>query len=220
LPPELWKRAGFALYLHWPFCQAKCPYCDFNSHVSLEINQDRWADAYCSEIKRAAVETKGRVLSSVFFGGGTPSLMTPETVARILECVRQSWPMSNDPEITLEANPTSVEAKRFQGFRDAGVTRISMGIQALNNDDLKRLGRLHTVEEARSAFETARSLFDRVSFDLIYARQGQSLNAWTDELKQALSMAVDHLSLYQLTRRAGDGICREVQEGQSEGSSR
>jgi oxygen-independent coproporphyrinogen-3 oxidase len=196
-------EGGFGLYLHWPFCQAKCPYCDFNSHVSAAIDQKRWERAYLSELDRAALETKGRVLETVFFGGGTPSLMEPELVASIIARIRRNWPMANDPEITLEANPTSVEAGRFRGYRDAGVTRISMGIQALNDADLRALGRLHSVSEARAAFDIARAEFDRVSFDLIYARQHQSLSEWRAELNEALSMAVDHLSLYQLTIEDG-----------------
>ena len=200
---EDWQQGGFGLYVHWPFCQAKCPYCDFNSHVSREIDQERWRRAYLAELDRYAAEVPGRVLTSVFFGGGTPSLMDPELVGAILDRVARLWPMANDPEITLEANPTSVEAGRFRGYRDAGVNRVSMGIQALNNADLARLGRLHSVEEALAAFDIARGLFDRVSFDLIYARQGQTLADWRIELQQALSMAVDHLSLYQLTIEPG-----------------
>jgi len=203
LPPDLWRRAGFGLYIHWPYCQAKCPYCDFNSHVAAVIDQDRWADAYLREIARVRQQTQGRVLSTVYFGGGTPSLMRPDTVARILEAVRASWPMANDPEITLEANPTSVESSRFQGFRDAGVTRVSLGVQALNDADLRRLGRLHTVSDAIAAFDLSRRIFDRVSFDLIYARQDQTLADWRAELTRALAMTQDHLSLYQLTIEPG-----------------
>lgn len=194
---------GFGLYLHWPFCQAKCPYCDFNSHVSANIDQARWQAAYLSELDRTAAETKNRVLETVFFGGGTPSLMDPSLVNAIIERIRQNWPMVNDPEISLEANPTSVEAGRFAGYRDAGVNRISMGIQALNDTDLRRLGRMHSVKDARAAFDTARNLFDRVSFDLIYARQDQTLEEWKAELTEALNMAIDHLSLYQLTIEDG-----------------
>ena len=194
---------GFGLYLHWPFCQAKCPYCDFNSHVSANIDQARWQAAYLSELDRAAAETKNRVLETVFFGGGTPSLMDPSLVNVIIERIRQNWPMVNDPEISLEANPTSVEAGRFAGYRDAGVNRISMGIQALNDTDLRRLGRMHSVKDAKAAFDTARNLFDRVSFDLIYARQDQTLEDWKAELTEALNMAIDHLSLYQLTIEDG-----------------
>ena len=206
LPPldtEDWKDGGFGLYLHWPFCQSKCPYCDFNSHVSSAIDQDRWKAAYISEIRRYGAETQGRTLNTVFFGGGTPSLMEPDLVHAILEEIRLSWSQSNSFEVTLEANPTSVEAGRFSGYRDAGVNRISMGVQALNDTDLKRLGRLHSVSEARQAFDTARNLFERVSFDLIYARQNQTIGDWQLELQQALNMAIDHLSLYQLTVEDG-----------------
>ena len=198
-----WRIGGFGLYLHWPFCQSKCPYCDFNSHVAAQIDQDRWKRAYLAEIDRLAGETKGRVLQSVFFGGGTPSLMDPDLVSAILDKIRSSWPQTNDWEVTLEANPGSVEAGRFRAYADAGVNRISMGIQALRDDDLRRLGRLHSVAEAKAAFDVARKAFDRVSFDLIYARQDQSLSAWATELREALSMAVDHLSLYQLTIEDG-----------------
>ncbi|WP_420857824.1 radical SAM family heme chaperone HemW [Marivivens marinus] len=201
--PEDWENGGFGLYIHWPFCQSKCPYCDFNSHVAASIDQKRWAAAYLSEIDRVGALTPDRVLRSVFFGGGTPSLMEPEIVGAILDRVRATWPTTNSIEITLEANPTSVEAGRFAGYRDAGVNRVSMGIQALNDPDLRALGRLHTVKEAYQAFDIARGAFDRVSFDLIYARQGQALDAWRTELREALSKAVDHLSLYQLTIEEG-----------------
>lgn len=200
---EDWRNGGFGLYLHWPFCQSKCPYCDFNSHVAAQIDQARWGRAYLTEIDRLAHETQGRVLQSVFFGGGTPSLMNPDLVSAIMDRIRARWPQTNDWEVTLEANPGSVEAGRFKGYADAGINRISMGIQALNDVDLRRLGRLHTVAEARAAFDVARRAFSRVSFDLIYARQDQSLAAWRAELTEALSMAVDHLSLYQLTIEDG-----------------
>lgn len=198
-----WRNGGFGLYVHWPFCQAKCPYCDFNSHVTANVDQKNWVKAYVSELKRHAQLVPNRVLNAMFFGGGTPSLMLPETVAAVIEAAREIWPFANDIEITLEANPGSVEAGRFAGYRDAGVNRISMGIQALNDEDLRRLGRIHSVAEARAAFDVARNCFDRVSFDLIYARQGQTLKDWQQELKQALSMAIDHLSLYQLTIEEG-----------------
>ncbi|WIY27564.1 radical SAM family heme chaperone HemW [Parasedimentitalea psychrophila] len=198
-----WRNGGFGLYVHWPFCQAKCPYCDFNSHVTANVDQKKWVKAYISELKRHAQLVPNRVLNAIFFGGGTPSLMQPETVAAVIEAARDIWPFANDIEITLEANPGSVEAGRFAGYRDGGVNRISMGIQALNDEDLRRLGRIHSVAEAQAAFETARNCFDRVSFDLIYARQGQTLKDWQQELNQALSMAIDHLSLYQLTIEDG-----------------
>jgi oxygen-independent coproporphyrinogen-3 oxidase len=200
---EAWREAGFALYLHWPYCQAKCPYCDFNSHVSATVDVDRWAAAYRTEIRRTAAETGPRPLTSIFIGGGTPSLMPGDLVADLLEAVRRAWVVTPDTEITLEANPTSVEAGRFRAYREAGVNRLSLGIQALNDADLRALGRLHTAGEARRAFETARATFERVSFDLIYARQHQTLSAWRAELTEALAMAGDHLSLYQLTIEDG-----------------
>ncbi len=198
-----WRNGGFGLYVHWPFCEAKCPYCDFNSHVARNIDQKQWLEAYLSELRRSASETPDRVLNTIFFGGGTPSLMAPETVAAVIDEARALWRPANDMEITLEANPGSVEAGRFAAYRDAGVNRISMGVQALNDEDLRRLGRIHTVAEALTAFDIARNCFDRVSFDLIYARQHQTLDAWRAELTEALSMAVDHLSLYQLTIEDG-----------------
>ncbi len=203
VPDEDWRAGGFGLYVHWPFCAAKCPYCDFNSHVVAHVDQRRWADALSSEIARLAAETPDRHLGSIFFGGGTPSLMLPETVDAVIRAAQAGWGFANDIEISLEANPTSVEKGRFRGFADAGVNRLSMGIQALNDTDLHRLGRMHSVAEARTAFDVARSVFDRVSFDLIYARQGQDRAAWRAELREALSMAVDHLSLYQLTIEPG-----------------
>ena len=214
---EDWQEGGFGLYLHWPFCQAKCPYCDFNSHVAREIDQSRWLSAYIAEIDRYAAEVPNRVLTSVFFGGGTPSLMQPYVVAGILERIRHHWPAANDLEVTLEANPGSVEAGRFAGYAQAGVNRISMGIQALNDRDLARLGRIHTVDEARRAFDIARNQFERVSFDLIYARQDQTLEDWQDELNQALSMAVDHLSLYQLTIEQGTAFGDRYNAGKLRG---
>lgn len=214
---EDWQSGGFGLYIHWPFCQAKCPYCDFNSHVAANIDQNRWNRAYISEIQRIGAETKGRVLNSVFFGGGTPSLMRPDLIASILETVRATWATSDDVEVTLEANPTSVEAARFAGYRDAGVNRVSIGIQALNDADLRALGRLHSVAEARAAFDLARATFDRVSFDLIYARQNQTLAAWRAELSEALSMAADHLSLYQLTIESGTAFGDRLAKGKLRG---
>lgn len=212
-----WRNGGFGLYLHWPFCQSKCPYCDFNSHVAAAIDQERWQRAYVSEIRRLGAETEGRLLNSVFFGGGTPSLMQPDLVATVLETVRETWPLANDLEVTLEANPGSVEAGRFRGYREAGVNRISMGIQALNDADLRRLGRLHTVAEARAAFDVARGIFDRVSFDLIYARQDQSLDDWRKELSEALSMVADHLSMYQLTVEDGTAFGDRLRRGRLRG---
>ena len=197
------NEAGFGLYIHWPFCQSKCPYCDFNSHVAERIDQTRWLKAYLAEIDRVGQQTAGLRLQSVFFGGGTPSLMDPETVFASLDRVRATWVVANDWEVTLEANPGSAEAGKFRTFRSAGVNRLSMGVQALNDTDLKRLGRLHTAAEAIAAFDVARSCYDRVSFDLIYARQDQTPEDWAQELTRALDMAVDHLSLYQLTVEDG-----------------
>lgn len=211
--PEDWRNGGFGLYIHWPFCQSKCPYCDFNSHVSASIDQKAWLNAYLSELDRNAERTPDRVLKSVFFGGGTPSLMEPDVVAAILERVGQLWTPANDQEITLEANPTSVEAGRFRAYADAGVNRVSMGLQSLRAEDLRRLGRLHSVEEGRRAFEIAKDCFKRVSFDLIYARQDQTLSDWKDELREALSLAGDHLSLYQLTIEAGTAFGDRFERG-------
>lgn len=214
---EDWEHGGFGLYVHWPFCAAKCPYCDFNSHVALSVDQARWAAAFEREIARIGAETGPRVLRSVFFGGGTPSLMEPEVVDRVLRAARAVWPFANDAEITLEANPTSVEAGRFRGYADAGVNRVSMGVQALRDADLRRLGRMHSVAEARAAFDIARGLFGRVSFDLIYARQDQTVVEWRAELREALAMAVDHLSLYQLTIEEGTVFGARFAAGQLRG---
>jgi len=200
---EDWRHAGFGLYLHWPFCQSKCPYCDFNSHVAGRIDQTRWLRAFEAEIERIGALTEGRVLNTVFFGGGTPSLMEAGTVQGILDRIRATWTLANDVEITLEANPGSVEAARFEGYAKAGVNRVSLGIQALDPDDLRRLGRMHAVEEAAKAIAIAQSTFDRVSIDLIYARQNQTLTAWQDELRRALDFGTSHLSLYQLTIEDG-----------------
>ncbi len=201
--PEDWQNGGFGIYVHWPFCLSKCPYCDFNSHVRQNIDHAVWKDALLSELRHAAQLTPGRSVQSIFFGGGTPSLMAPDTVAAIIDEVARLWHIGNDIEITLEANPTSVESNKFADFNAAGVNRISMGIQALNNVDLKRLGRLHSTQEALQAFDIAKEYFNRVSFDLIYARQNQTLAGWQSELTRALDLTVDHLSLYQLTIESG-----------------
>jgi oxygen-independent coproporphyrinogen-3 oxidase len=192
--------AGFAVYVHWPFCLAKCPYCDFNSHVRREPpDQARYVAAFRAEIRHRAALAPGRTVSSIFFGGGTPSLMEPSTVGAILDAIAGAWSVAPDVEVSLEANPTSVEATRFAGFRKAGVNRVSLGVQALNDADLKALGRMHTVSEALRAVEIAQRHFARSSFDLIYARPGQSVAAWEAELKAAIGHAAEHLSLYQLT---------------------
>jgi len=214
---EDWQNGGFGLYVHWPFCAAKCPYCDFNSHVAGEVDHDRWKEAYLREIDCVSENLGGRVLRTVFFGGGTPSLMAPDTVAAIIGKIRQVWPVANDLEVTLEANPGSVEAGRFAAYADAGVSRLSMGLQALNDEDLRRLGRLHTVAESRQAFDIAKEYFSRVSFDLIYARQHQTVAEWRAELREALSMAVDHLSLYHLTIEPGTAFGERYATGRLSG---
>jgi len=194
----------FGIYVHWPFCLAKCPYCDFNSHVRHGgIDQGDFVTAYLAELGHFATLAPGRVVSSIFFGGGTPSLMRPATVAAILDDITGHWRLASDAEITLEANPTSVEADRFAGYCAAGVNRLSLGVQALDDSDLRALGRQHTAEEALAALALAKCHFDRVSFDLIYAREGQTARAWRDELTLALGHAADHLSLYQLTIEEG-----------------
>ncbi|HEY6702395.1 MAG TPA: radical SAM family heme chaperone HemW [Pseudolabrys sp.] len=192
--------APFAVYVHWPFCLSKCPYCDFNSHVRHGgIDEARFVRAYETEIAAAAARAPGRTVSSIFFGGGTPSLMQPSSVQAILDCIGKHWATAPDAEVTLEANPTSVEATRFRGFRTAGVNRVSLGVQALDDAALKELGRLHTVQEALDAVAAARSIFTRYSFDLIYARPRQTPDAWAAELTRAIGEAAEHLSLYQLT---------------------
>ncbi len=191
---------GFGVYVHWPFCLSKCPYCDFNSHVRGEaIDEARYLAAFRTEIAHRAALAPGRIVRSVFFGGGTPSLLRPETVGGVLEAIAAKWRFEPDAEITLEANPTSVEAGRFHGLRGAGVNRLSIGVQALNDLDLKALGRRHSVEDALAAVELAGSLFPRFTFDLIYGRPGQSEAAWRAELARALDFVGDHISLYQLT---------------------
>jgi putative oxygen-independent coproporphyrinogen III oxidase len=191
---------AFGVYVHWPFCLSKCPYCDFNSHVRhAAIDEARYVSAFAREIETTAARTPGRTVSSIFLGGGTPSLMRPETVGAILDAIGKSWGVTRDVEVTLEANPTSVEATRFHGYRAAGVNRVSLGVQALDDASLKALGRMHTAREALDAVAIARSAFDRYSFDLIYARPDQTVQAWTQELKFAIGEAAEHLSLYQLT---------------------
>jgi oxygen-independent coproporphyrinogen-3 oxidase len=192
--------APFAVYVHWPFCLSKCPYCDFNSHVRHGgVDETRFLRAFASELAAAAERTPGRTVSTIFFGGGTPSLMQPATVQTILDTIAKHWSVATDVEVTLEANPTSVEATRFRGYRAAGVNRVSLGVQALDDAALKELGRLHSASEALDAVAIARSIFERYSFDLIYARPRQTLDAWGTELKRAIAEAAEHLSLYQLT---------------------
>jgi putative oxygen-independent coproporphyrinogen III oxidase len=198
---------GFGLYVHWPFCLSKCPYCDFNSHVVEHVDQRAWRDALLRELEFYAARTPERTLTSIFFGGGTPSLMDPATTADIIDAARRHWKSVNDLEITLEANPGTVDAERFGAIRDAGVARLSMGVQALNDADLKFLGRRHDIAQAREAWRAAAKIFARVSFDLIYARPQQTVAAWRAELSEALQEVRDnnisHLSLYQLTMEDG-----------------
>jgi oxygen-independent coproporphyrinogen-3 oxidase len=191
---------GFGVYAHWPFCLSKCPYCDFNSHVrGTPIDEERYLAAFRAEIAHRAALAPRRTVGSIFFGGGTPSLMRPQTVQGVIDAIAAKWRLDPQAEITLEANPTSVEAGRFLGYRAAGVNRLSIGVQALNDTDLKALGRKHSVEEALAAVELAASLFPRFSFDMIYGRPGQDESAWRAELERALDLVGDHVSLYQLT---------------------
>jgi putative oxygen-independent coproporphyrinogen III oxidase len=194
------RSDAFGVYVHWPFCLSKCPYCDFNSHVRhAPVDQDRFARAFAREIETMAAWVPGRKITSIFLGGGTPSLMLPQTVGAVLDAIGKHWRVAPDVEVTLEANPTSVEATRFRGYRSAGVNRVSLGVQALDDASLKVLGRLHSAREALDAVGIARTVFDRASFDLIYARPDQTPQMWAEELKQAISEAAEHLSLYQLT---------------------
>jgi oxygen-independent coproporphyrinogen-3 oxidase len=194
------SEQDFGVYIHWPFCLSKCPYCDFNSHVRREpIDEPRFVRAFAAEIAATAARVPGRTVSTIFFGGGTPSLMQPATIAAVLDAVARHWSVAPDAEITLEANPTSVEATRFRGYRTAGVNRVSLGVQALDDRVLTELGRLHTAREALDAVGIARSVFGRYSFDLIYTRPGQQPQDWASELRMALAEAGEHLSLYQLT---------------------
>ncbi len=205
-PPAMPAQAdapGFGVYVHWPFCLSKCPYCDFNSHVRERIDQARWRRALCRELAHFACLTPNRRVTSLFFGGGTPSLMAPETVAAVIEAVDGLWSLDPGAEITLEANPTSVEAGRFAAYRQAGVNRVSLGVQALDDGALAALGRTHSAAEALAALEVARRHFARVSFDLIYARPEQRTTDWHEELSAAVALGVEHLSLYQLTIEPG-----------------
>lgn len=206
-PPAL------ALYVHWPFCLSKCPYCDFNSHVRESVDQARWRGALLRELDHVAALLPGATVTSAFFGGGTPSLMPPETAAAVIDRAAARWTLASDAEITLEANPTSTEAARLEDFRAAGVNRVSLGVQALNDDALRFLGREHNAAEARQAVALAQRIMPRSSFDLIYARPGQTVDAWRDELSEALSFAGDHLSLYQLTIEKGTPFWRQEREG-------
>ncbi len=207
------ERRQFGVYVHWPFCLSKCPYCDFNSHVRDAVDQVRWREALLAELRYYAKSTQGRVVDSVFFGGGTPSLMPPRTVAAVIDAIRALWPVAEDVEITMEANPTSVEAGRFAAAREAGVNRVSLGVQALDDEALRFLGRAHSLDEALAAIDTARTTFARYSFDLIYARPGQTTAAWRAELTRALDLAGEHLSLYQLTLERGTRFWQDHARG-------
>jgi oxygen-independent coproporphyrinogen-3 oxidase len=209
IPPE-----PLAVYIHWPFCRSKCPYCDFNSHVRDNVDEARWTRAVLCDLERQAEFAPRREVGSVFFGGGTPSLMPPETVAALLEAVHLHWAVTRDLEVTLEANPNSAEADRFRAFAAAGVNRLSLGVQALEPAELRLLGRAHSRNEAIAAIEHARTNFPRFSFDLIYARPGQSLAAWRRELDEALSLASEHLSLYQLTIEPGTAFATAARLGE------
>ncbi|MEM7446150.1 MAG: radical SAM family heme chaperone HemW [Pseudomonadota bacterium] len=204
---------GFGIYVHWPFCRSKCPYCDFNSHVRSSIDADRWRAALLTELDHFAAETPNRTVTSIFFGGGTPSLMPPEVAGALIDRVAHHWPTEDRLEVTLEANPTSVESSLFADFRLAGINRVSLGVQALNDADLKFLGREHSVSEALDAIAIGARHFDRFSFDLIYARPSQTPETWSRELDQALSLAVGHLSLYQLTIEPGTRFATEFGRG-------
>jgi oxygen-independent coproporphyrinogen-3 oxidase len=208
------NSAALGLYVHWPFCLSKCPYCDFNSHVRGKVEHERWRLALLAELDHFAARLPGRELSSIFFGGGTPSLMPPETVTAVIARARHHWSFAPDIEITLEANPISVEAEKFEGFKAAGVNRVSLGVQSLDPAALKALGREQSVDEALAAVTLAKAHFKRVSFDLIYARPGQTMADWEAELKQALKLAAGHLSLYQLTIEEGTAFANAYARGQ------
>ncbi|MCE2951933.1 MAG: radical SAM family heme chaperone HemW [Alphaproteobacteria bacterium] len=204
---------ALGLYIHWPFCVSKCPYCDFNSHVRNRIDEDAWQKALLDELHFVGSQTKGRALSTVFFGGGTPSLMNPRTVDALLSALSTYWHVNSDLEITLEANPGSVDLARFKDYRKAGVTRLSVGVQSLHDDALRFLGRKHNREEALKALEVTKQVFDRFSFDLIYARPAQTLKDWEKELQEALPLAGGHLSLYQLTIEPGTAFYQQHARG-------
>ncbi|MBB4100782.1 radical SAM family heme chaperone HemW [Sphingomonas kyeonggiensis] len=208
------ETAPLALYVHWPFCVSKCPYCDFNSHVRESVDQAAWRTAMLADLAHEAAELPGRRLGSIFFGGGTPSLMPPETVAAVIEAAEKHWGFEPGVEITLEANPSSVEAARFADIASAGVNRVSLGLQALDDDALRFLGRAHGVDEGLAALDTAQRAFDRVSFDLIYARPDQTLPDWEAELTRALSFGTEHLSLYQLTIEPGTRFATLFEKGE------
>ncbi len=207
------ETGPIALYVHWPFCVSKCPYCDFNSHVRDQVDDDAWRTALLTDMAYEAGLTAGRRVSSIFFGGGTPSLMPPATVSALIEAAARHWGFDADTEITLEANPSSVEAARFADLARAGVNRVSLGLQALDDETLGFLGRAHSVDEGMAALATAQTAFGRVSFDLIYARPGQSVAAWEAELARAISFGTEHLSLYQLTIEPGTRFATLAAQG-------
>ncbi|WNO53280.1 radical SAM family heme chaperone HemW [Stakelama saccharophila] len=208
------NEPSLALYVHWPFCVSKCPYCDFNSHVRESVDQQAWREALLADMAHEAALLPGRRLGSIFFGGGTPSLMPPETVEALIAAANRHWPFEPGIEITLEANPSSVEAARFDDIARAGVNRVSLGLQALEDQALRFLGRAHDVREGLAALDTARAAFDRVSFDLIYARPGQTPSAWRDELTRALAFGTEHLSLYQLVIEPGTRFATLAAKGE------
>ena len=214
---ENWQINGFGLYLHWPFCETKCPYCDFNSYANVDFDESHWLQVYCEELEKYAAETGDRVLSSIYFGGGTPSLMSAKMVGRLLAKISDLWKTSNNVEITLEANPSTVEASRFLEFKSAGINRVSLGVQALNDIALAKLGRKHNAKEAIAAMEIVKQTFSRSSFDLIYARQNQSIDEWKAELQQALSFSPNHISLYQLTIEPGTVFAKRFNSGHLHG---
>lgn len=205
-----------SLYVHWPFCVAKCPYCDFNSHAAGDVDQAPWRDGLISELQHWAQVLGPKRVETIFFGGGTPSLMDPTTVGSVLENVDRTWGLSSNAEVTLEANPSSVEVERFLDYKAAGVNRVSVGVQALDDKSLTQLGRVHGVDEAKAAISAAQRVFDRFTFDLIYARPGQSMTDWKRELAEGLAMAGDHISLYQLTIEPGTAYFRDGVEAASE----
>lgn len=208
------RDPGFGIYIHWPFCAAKCPYCDFNSHVRVtSIDEKRFVAAFAQELSFQKDRSGSQEVRSIFFGGGTPSLMSAATIGALLDAISSRWTLSSNVEITMEANPTSVEASRLRAYRDAGINRLSLGVQAMNDYDLKMLGRLHSADEAKAAVKMAASIFDRYSFDLIYARPGQTSEAWRNELEEAIALAAEHLSLYQLTIEEGTMFERLVASG-------
>lgn len=208
---------AFGLYLHWPYCESKCPYCDFNSHVADKIDHERWISAYRAEIARVAAEHPDEILQTIFFGGGTPSLMKPEVVEAVIDAATTTWRTANQVEISMEANPGSVEADRFKSYRAAGVNRVSLGIQSLDDQHLRLLGRKHDSQDALRAIQIAQNTFDRVNIDFIYARQNQTLEDWRSELSRALSLGTTHMSLYQLTIEDGTVFGRRHEAGQLRG---